>query len=246
VRRFDALLALAEEHKRYLIESEGLPAEKLRIIYNGVDTERFRPAASGERLKQRADLGVPADALVIMAVASLKELKRLDLLLAATAPLVRRDANAWIVLVGQGAERARLEALARELGIEQRVLFCGVRNDVNELLRAADVVVLSSRTEAFPNVILEAMATGLPVVSTRVGSVGEMVEPGHSALLVPPEDEAALRNAVEELAGNPARRAEFGARGRKIAEERFRFDTMCAAREALFDELLSGAPLGAR
>lgn len=240
VRRFDALVALAEEHKRYLHQSEGLPREKIRVIYNGVDTTLYRPPASGERLQIRAELGLPANSLVIMSVASLKELKRLDLLLTAAASLaLRAETNAWIVLVGQGPERARLEAHAAGLGIRHRTLFCGVRDDVNVVLRAADIVVVSSRTEAFPNVILEAMATGLPVVSTEVGSVGEMVEHGRSAVVVPAGDEIALRSAIEGLAASDAMRREFGSRGREIVEARFRIETMCAAREALFEELLA-------
>ncbi|HEU4364146.1 MAG TPA: glycosyltransferase, partial [Candidatus Krumholzibacteria bacterium] len=130
-------------------------------------------------------------------------------------------------------------SLVEELGIKHRVVFCGVRNDVNVVLRAADIVVVSSRTEAFPNVILEAMATGLCVVSTEVGSVGEMVEAGRSAMVVPAGDETALRNAIEGLAANDAMRREFGARGREIVEARFRIETMCVAREALFEELLA-------
>jgi glycosyltransferase involved in cell wall biosynthesis len=245
VRRLDALLALAEEHKRYLCESEGLPLEKIRVIYNGVDTALYRPPVAGERAAIRAGIGLPAGALVIMSVASLKELKRLDLLLSAAAPFLRRaDADARLVFVGQGPERAALESLAERLGVADRVVFCGIRDDVNVLLRAADIVALSSRTEAFPNVILEAMATGLPVVSTDVGSVGEMVEPGRSALVVPPGDEAAFRGAVEGLASSEPMRREFGKRGREIVEERFRIETMCEAREALFEELLASGSAG--
>ncbi|HEX5130933.1 MAG TPA: glycosyltransferase [Candidatus Krumholzibacteria bacterium] len=240
VRRFDALLALAEEHKRYLAEVEGLPRDKIRVIYNGVDATRFHPAHGDERARMRRDLGLAADALVIMAVASLKELKRLDLLLRAAAPLVRRDdAHARVVLVGKGDARPALEALAAELGIAERTCFTGVRDDVEDVLRAADLVVLSSRTEAFPNVVLEAMATGLPVVTTDVGSVREMVEPGASAIVVAPGDEAALGAAIQRLAADGALRERMGRRGRDIVEARFRFETMRDAREALFEELLS-------
>jgi glycosyltransferase involved in cell wall biosynthesis len=123
------------------------------------------------------------------------------------------------------------------------VTFAGVRDDVANVLRACDVLVLSSRvgTETFPNVVLEAMATGLPVITTDVGSVREMVEDGRSALVVPVEDEAALREAIERLVGDAGLRSAFGARGRAIVDARFRIETMCAARESLFEELLAGA-----
>jgi glycosyltransferase involved in cell wall biosynthesis len=246
VRRFDALIALAEEHKRYLVAEEGLPREKIRVIYNGVDASRYRPALAGEREEVRAALGIPPQALVIMAVASLKKLKRLDLLVKACAPLIRREgSSAWLVLVGKGPERESLEALTRELGIDDRTLFLGVRDDVESVLRAADLVVLSSRTEAFPNVVLEAMATGLAVVTTDVGSVREMVEPEESAIVVPPGDEKALAAAIDRLAGDPKLLIRFGARGREIVEARFRFEAMRDARERLFDELLSPESRGA-
>jgi glycosyltransferase involved in cell wall biosynthesis len=246
VRRFDALIALAEEHKRYLVAEEGLPREKIRVIYNGVDASRYRPALAGEREEVRAALGIPQQALVIMAVASLKKLKRLDLLVKACAPLIRREgSSAWLVLVGKGPERESLEALTRELGIDNRTLFLGVRDDVESVLRAADLVVLSSRTEAFPNVVLEAMATGLGVVTTDVGSVREMVEPEESAIVVPPGDEKALAAAIDRLAGDPKLLIRFGARGREIVEARFRFEAMRDARERLFDELLSPESRGA-
>jgi glycosyltransferase involved in cell wall biosynthesis len=245
VRRFDALIAVAEEHKRYLAEEEGLSREKIRVIYNGVDASRYRPALIGERAEVRAALDIARDAVVIMAVASLKELKRLDLLLKAAAPLLHGEGSpVRLVLVGEGPERESLEALARELGVQERTFFLGVRDDVETVLRAADLVVLSSRTEAFPNVVLEAMASGLAVVTTDVGSVREMVEPEASAIVVPPGDEAALARAIERLAGDAILRIRFGARGREIVESRFRFEAMRDAREKLFEELLSPGQRG--
>jgi len=242
VRRFDSLVAVAEEHKRYLSEVEGLPAEKIRVIYNGVDAGRYRPPRAGEREATRESIGVPADAVVIMAVASLKELKRLDVLIRSAAPSIARPGSrVWLVLVGQGPERDKLESLAASLGVSSRVRLLGVRDDVDSLLRGADIVALSSRTEAFPNVVLEGMATGLPVVTTDVGSVQEMVEPGSSALVVPAGDGEAFRQALEALVADEALRKRMGVRGREIVEARFRFEVMRDARESLFDELLTSS-----
>jgi glycosyltransferase involved in cell wall biosynthesis len=238
LRRMDLILAVAESHKEYLVRVEGLPRDRIRVIYNGVDTDAFRPARPAERAEVRRALGIAEEAVVFMAVSSLKPLKRLDLLLRAAAPTLRRG-NATLVIVGGGPERDRLASLAEELGIAGRVVFTGMRDDVDAVLRAADALVLSSRTEAFPNVVLEAMATGLPVIATDVGSVREMVEHDASALVVPAENEGALGAAIERVADDAALRRAFGARGREIVEARFRIETMCAAREALFEELLS-------
>jgi len=239
LRRADAIVAVAETHRDYLAAQEGLPREAIRVIHNGVDATVYRPGSPDERAEVRRGLGIGGSDLVFMAVGSLKPLKRIDLFLRAAAPLMKRNPAALIVLVGDGPDRGALTALAESLGIGGRVVFTGVRDDVNVMFRAADALVLPSRTEAFPNVVLEAMATGLPVITTDVGSVREMVEDGRSALVVPREDEAALRAAIERMAADARLRSALGVRGRAIVDARFRIETMCAAREALFEELLS-------
>jgi len=241
LRRADALVAVAQAQKEYLIRVEGLPRETIRVIHNGVDATVYRPGTPGERSEVRRALGLRDEHLVLMTVASLKPLKRLDLLVRATAPILHSHASTRLVLVGDGPERGALASLARELGIADRVVFTGPRDDVADLLRAADVFVLSSRTEAFPKAVLEAMATGLPVVATDVGSVGEMVEKGKSALVVPGEDEQALSAAIRRVVGDADLRSAFGVRGRAIVDARFRIETMCASRQALFEELLRDA-----
>jgi glycosyltransferase involved in cell wall biosynthesis len=239
--RADALVAVAQTQKDYLVDVEGLPRDLIRVIHNGVNTSVYRPAAPGEQEAIRAELGLPRAAYVMTCVASLKPAKRIDLLLRAAAPLLRSRDDARLLLVGDGPSRPELEALASQQGIAERVYFAGVRDDVAHVLRAADVLVLSSRagTETLPNVILEAMATGLPVISTDVGSVREMVEDGRSAWIVPQEDEAALRGAIERLAAAHELRASLGVRGHEIVHERFKIEGMCAAREALFEDLIS-------
>jgi glycosyltransferase involved in cell wall biosynthesis len=238
LRRADALLAVAEIQKNYLVDTEGLPREKIRVIHNGVDTSKYRPASCEERIALRRELGFAEHDVVLITVASLKPLKRIDALLEVAAKL-RKGATLRVVVVGDGSERGPLEALAARLGIAERVWFAGVRDDVERLLRACDIFVLPSRTEAFPNVVLEAMATGLPVVTTDVGSVREMVEDKASALIVPPGDDVALAAALERLMQDATLRTTLGRRGRAIVEERFRFDAMCTKREQLFEELIA-------
>lgn len=239
LRRADALLAVAETQKDYLVETEGLPREKIRVIHNGVDTSKYRPASPDERSALRKELGFAEHDVVLITVASLKPLKRIDALLEVAAKLQGAGAKLRVVIAGDGSERGPLEALAARLGIAERVWFAGMRDDVERLLQASDVFVLPSRTEAFPNVVLEAMAAGLPVVATDVGSVREMVEDQASALVVPPGDDVALAASLARLCNDASLGAALGRRGREIVEERFRFDAMCAKREQLFEELIA-------
>lgn len=238
LRRADALLAVAEIQKDYLAKTEGLPRERICVIHNGVDTTRFHSPEAAERDVVRAQLGIARDELAIVSVASLKPLKRIDAVITAAAELAKTGVAVRVVIIGDGSERHSLEKLATDLGMAARVTFLGLRNDVDRLLKAGDVFVLASRTEAFPNVVLEAMATGLPVIATDVGSVREMVEPDTSALVVAPGDDAALAGALRTLAGDATLRARLGRRGREIVNERFRFDVMCAKREALLESVI--------
>lgn len=241
LRRMDAHLAVAEAQRRYLVDVEGIPGERVHLIYNGVDAEQYRPAAPGECQAMRRELGVPGDALVLMAVGSLKPLKGFDALIRAATPVLRSRHDARLVLVGDGPQRDPLQALARGQGIADQVVFAGLRDDVHAVLRAADVLVLSSRTEVLPTVVLEAMATGLPVVATRVGGVPEIVEHERSAILASPDDESSLQAALERVVASPELRRTLGARGRAIVETRFRLERMCAEREALFAKLLDSS-----
>ena len=239
LRRMDAQVAVAEAQRRWLVDVEKMPAERVHLIYNGIDADQYRPAAPGERDEIRARLGIAGADLVLMAVGSLKPLKGFDLLIRAATPVLRAQPTARLVLVGDGIDRAMLQDLARQNGVDTQVVFAGLRDDVDVVLRGADALVLSSRTEALPTVILEAMATGLPVVATRVGGVPEIVEADRSALVVPHDDEAALRGAIERVAGSAELRRTLGTRGRAIVESRFRLERMCEEREALFEEIIN-------
>ncbi|MCZ6765428.1 MAG: glycosyltransferase family 4 protein, partial [bacterium] len=236
IRRADALLAVAEEHKRYLVDAEGLDARQITVIHNGVDPNRYRPGPAPDELAR--ELGFDGSECIVIAVGSLKPLKGFDFLLRAAAGAFANRKDLRLVIVGDGAERNSLEALSESLGVRDRVTFTGVRRDVDALLRMSDLLVLSSWTEAFPNVVLEAMATGLPVISTDVGSVREVVREGENGLIVPPKDVDALNSALRSMLADPGRMATFGEAGRKIVEESFRLEDMCRKRERVFANIL--------
>ncbi len=195
-------------------------------IYNGVDTDVFRP---GPGDPVRSELGIPAGAFVAGIVGRLDPIKDHPTLFRAFARLRESVPEARLLVVGDGPERARLEEEAGE-----GVIFLGDRADVPEILRALDVFVLSSRNEGISNTILEAMATGLPVVATDVGGNPELVLEGQTGTLVPAADPAALAAALARYAGDPALGETVGQRARARAVERFSIETMVAGYETVW------------
>lgn len=237
----DALVAVGESHRRYLVEREKLPGSRTAVVYNGVDTKRFSPGDPPPGLRE--SLGVPAGARVVTIVASLKPLKRHDLFLRAVARARRRHAL-HALIVGDGPLRAELERVAAGMGIENAVTFAGVRDDVDDILRISDAAVLSSDTEAFPVSILEALACGVPVVATDTGSVREVLVDGVNGRVVPRGDAAALTAAIDEVLSRPARAREMGAAGRGLVAERFGLDAMVRGYERVIDASVARAREG--
>lgn len=232
--RADALLALADMHRRALVEIEGLPDDKFTVIPNGVDLELFHP---GRDDALRAEFGFGPNDVVFVTVASLKPVKGIDVLIDGAGAVAMGNESIKFLFVGDGPDRAALEERARARGLGDRAVFAGIRDDVDRVYRAADALVLPSRSEAYPNVVLEAMASGLAVVATDVGSVREVVEESN-AIVVASEDAEALAAAVDRLAVDPVLRRSMGRRGREFAEARHGIDRMCRAREDLFARLL--------
>jgi len=215
VRRPDAIVSNSQAGMRHRVDL-GWPAQRIRVIPNGIDTDRFllRPDARRD-IRQR--LGVAEDHVLIGQVARLDPMKDHLTLLQATARLDPSRRDVWLVVVGDGphGRQSQLVEAARQLGIAERVLWLGERLDVPDILNALDIHVLASAYgEGFPNAVAEAMATGLPCVVTNVGDAAEVV--GDAGFTVPPRDPAALAVALDRLVTMPAAtRRELGQQGRQ-------------------------------
>jgi glycosyltransferase involved in cell wall biosynthesis len=159
-----------------------------------------------ERLPLRQALGLPSDRFYVCAAGRLSPEKGHRYLLRAVANLIDRIPGLLVVLLGEGRERPNLERLAAELGITNHVLFAGFKKDIHPWIQAADVLVNPSLTEGMPNVVLEAMALGTPVIATNVGGVPDLVEHLHSGVLVEPGDFTSLTAAIYASFGDPAER----------------------------------------
>jgi glycosyltransferase involved in cell wall biosynthesis len=235
----DRLVALAGPHRDYLSRALHLDPARMDVIPNGVDTRRFAPAA--DRAALRAELGLPEAPLAGM-VAAVRPEKNHSLFLRAAAQVVSRIPPARFAVIGDGPERARLEQEAADLGIGHAVLFLGARDDVPALVRALDVCVLSSKpvVETFPVTLLEAMASGVPVVSTDVGSIAEMVPEGEVGFRVPHGDAGALADRIARLLGDPALAHTLGCAGRARVERLYTVETMTDAYARLFEACAGG------
>lgn len=215
-----------------------VPAAKLDVVLNGIDVDRYA-AAAADRAAARERAGVPAAARVVGSVGRLNEVKRQDLLLRAVARLGPAAADAWVLLVGDGPERGRLEALAGELGLAARTRFAGYQARPELFLPAMDVFALTSRLEGLPLALLEAWAAGLPAVATAVGGVPAVVADGQNGLLVPSGDEPAVAAAVGRLLADRALAATLAAAGQAVVRERYSLDRMAAEYEARYRRLIA-------
>jgi sugar transferase (PEP-CTERM/EpsH1 system associated) len=223
-------VTVSRDLARWLVEQVRVPARKVRTIYNGVDTGRFAP---GDRAAARHALGIPDDWAVAGTVSRLDPVKDQAGLIRAFAqtPNVGKSA---LVIAGDGPSRPQLEAVIKELGLGGRVRLLGERDDVPLVLRALDVFVLPSIGEGISNAILEAMATGLAVIATRVGGNVELVREAVTGSLIEPRSPEALAEALTAYLADPARARKHGAAGRERAVAEFGLERMLAAYEALY------------
>jgi glycosyltransferase involved in cell wall biosynthesis len=223
-----AATAVSAASRTMVCTLSGLPPRAVQVIPNGVDVGRFVVCApdAPQRRELREVLGVPPATELAVHVAGLRPIKdQVTLLRAWQQTLSARGGDGGpmpvLLVAGEGQCGPALQALARELGIAGNVRFLGQRRDLNTLLPACDLFVLSSLSEGMSFAILEAMAAALPVVATRVGGNGELVQDGKTGTLVPARDPAALAGALVELLRDPAQRLRFGLRARQVAEQQF-------------------------
>jgi len=229
-------VAVADEVRASIQQLYGYPDPPL--IPNGVPTDEYAPDPD-TRAQWRQAHGIEPYATVLVHVGRFAPPKNHALLIEAFAQ-VRADAPLYLLLVGGGELENAVREQVAELGLQGRVRFLGVRADVADILRASDVFVLSSRVEGNPMSVMEAMAAGLPVVSTAVGGVPELVREGETGLLVPPNDTGALARALQALVDDPARRRAMGAVARQYAMAHFDIRHTVRGYEQLYESLLKG------
>ncbi len=242
-------VALSAHLQSYLERGVGVAPARVTRLTNGVDTQRFHPAADGLREPLPGSPFNASGVRVIGTVGRLQAVKDQVNLVRAFA-LLRRETPAEaqrlrLIIVGDGPLRPAVEAEIARAGIGDQVWLAGERSDVPAMLRGMDLFVLPSRAEGISNTVLEAMASGLPVVATAVGGNPELVVPGSTGALVPPGDSRALAGAIAPYVVDEALARAHGMAGRHIVENQYSIDGMVARYASLYDSLLSasGRPL---
>jgi glycosyltransferase involved in cell wall biosynthesis len=208
------------------LRREGVSDRTITTIPNGIDFTLYHPRQARRRLRR------------IVTVANLRPEKAHEVLIEAVAGLSKIFPDVELRIVGAGSRATALQELAARRGLASRVLFLGHQDDVPAILSDADIFALSSRSEAFPNSIMEAMAAGMPLVSTNVGGVPELVDHQRNGVLVPPDSVDAMVAALRDLIEHPDRAAMLGRAARQAIESRFSFGRMVSSFEALYLDLL--------
>ncbi len=231
-----AYFGVAEAQRPYLTGELGYLDAKIRIVHNGVDPTLFDVA---DDRGARAEFGFAADDLVVGIIAMLRPEKDHETFLRAARAVIDELPHAKFLVVGDGPARHRLEALCAELQIAPNVHFAGPRHDVARLLHAIDVFVLSSVTECFPISLLEAMACGRPAVCSDVGGIPEILVPGETGYLVPPQNPRQLADGLVKLLSDGEAMRRMGRAARDRIEANFELDSSIAAAQQAIEDVVA-------
>lgn len=229
------MICVSSQVRTLAMRDEGAHLDKLVVIDNGIHPPQHAPVSAEERQALRAALGVEPHQLLFLTVGRLMLQKGHTYLLDAIQQLHNPDFI--FVFVGQGPLRQELESKAQRLGISERVRFAGVRQDVAQLLEAADVFVQPSLWEGMSLALLEAMFAGLPIVATRIEAATDVLTHEQSALLVEPRDPADLAQALTRIASDSSLRQRVGAAAKQDAQSKYTVDVMGAAYAGLIESL---------
>jgi glycosyltransferase involved in cell wall biosynthesis len=234
-----AVIAVSGALREQYLRLRSVNPAKYRAVHNGIQLSRFSGSRDESRAFVEREFGIPSDARIAVTVSVLREGKGVEMLLAAADAVVQQVPDAYLLIVGDGAKRDEWTALSRTLGAAaDRVVWAGYRRDVHAILAGCDLLVHPSLDDAFPTVLLEAMAAGLAVVASRVGGIPEIVMDDITGKLVPPANPEALTRAIVALLRDSAMTSRMGNAARSVARERFSTEAWIARLDRVYEELV--------
>lgn len=234
----DRIIAVSEGVKRELVEYRIAPAEKITVMPLGFDLTPFLECTA-HRGRFRSELGLHNGARLVGIVGRIFPIKNHRLFLEAAARVAAEEPDARFIIVGDGILHPEMEQYASALGISDRVIFTGWRRDLPNIYADLDVLVISSNNEGTPVSAIEAMASGCPVVATRVGGVPDLIAEGETGYLVPPGSADELATAILRLLQNPKAASCMGQAAQAVARERFTIQRLILDTENLYQQLLA-------
>ena len=234
-RFVDRFLVVSDTLRDAIIREHGIPAQKVTRIYNGIEIEHYSPQKdNGSKERIRSEFNAGEDTLLVGAIGRLVWQKGFDYLIRAIPNILETSPRTRLLLVGQGPLREELEELAKNLKLDEHVIFTGFRSDIREILSAIDVLVVPSLLEGFPIITLEGMAMAKPIIATEIDGITEQIVDGVSGILVPPRNSNALADAIIRLARDKALAQNLGREARKRVEEEFTVEKMIAETEKVY------------
>lgn len=222
------------------MQASGFPSEKISVIHSAIDANEYHSAMT--KLEARAVLRLPPNVPILAVIEQLAPGKGHAVLLNALLRLKNHFKNVLLLVVGGGVMRAQLENQVETLGLRENVQFIGFRSDISTILRASDLLIHPVLQEWAANVGLQAMASGIPVVTTNLGGMPEIVQHELTGLIVHPGDSEAMAHAVASLLSNPVKCSVMGHLGQVIVRERFSIEKMVASNFALYQKTLASRP----
>jgi glycosyltransferase involved in cell wall biosynthesis len=231
----DHYVAVSESVKRYIIDKSKISAEKISVIYNGVN---IKSQDDLHEQNPKMPFKIEDEDRILMTVGRLHEQKGHCYLIQAVSKVRKEFPKVKLLVTGEGEEENNLKKLVKSLDLTNKVIFAGLSSDIEGILPIAELFILPSLWEGLPNVLLEAMAAGKPVVATKVGGIPEIVVHGETGILIPPRDTDALAIAIIDLLQNKLKAKNMGEAGRIRAGKRFSIYKMIEKTENLYQELL--------
>lgn len=233
----DAVEVNSEVGGKAIQKDLGVPAGKIEVVRSGLDLAAFGNSAKRDDI--RAELGLSDDQHLVLLIGRLRSVKGVEYGIRAFTSALIEQPNMHMALAGEGDQLNHLKTVADQLGAPDQITFLGVRNDLPDLLSAADSILIPSLNEGFPRTAIEAMAAGKPIIATQVGGTPEAVIDGETGILVPAKDVEKMSEALIDLANDRELQARLGFAGRKRAEQNYSVENYAARLDGLYRQLLN-------